>query len=254
MSEEVTISTFGGIIAFILYWAFPITSALAWYKMSNSEIKYFLIGILGFIGSAVAESIILFLILANIISNQNTLKIISCFTSGLFEEGARFICFIYILRKCKKKYVSISYGIGHGGIEMMLYSIIILFYICNKESVIKGGTVTSSIGFLGFIIRTFVRVLFMIFNIAASFLVFKSVKEKNYLYFIILIIIHDAMEASPLFTENNLIIFLISIIICGATTLVAYNLYRRMNEEESEEGLSSNIAPQEETIGNANVL
>ena len=39
---------------------------------------------------------------------------------GVFEETGRLIAFKTVLRKRKNKETSISYGIGHGGVEVIL--------------------------------------------------------------------------------------------------------------------------------------
>ena len=124
-------------------------------------------------------------------------NIINLISPGLFEATARYLCF-YILLKTnpinRDKKTSVSYGIGHGGIECMLLSIQDLIVIIDKEFAIENQILIDDITFLDCLIYCIVRSILVIVHISFSVLVFKAINEKKILFYILAIIIHDFID------------------------------------------------------------
>ncbi|MCR5503597.1 MAG: YhfC family intramembrane metalloprotease [Lachnospiraceae bacterium] len=122
---------------------------------------------------------------------------------GVFEETGRLIAFKTVLGKRKNRETSVSYGIGHGGFEVML--ILGLTYISNIsyafminsgafEAVVEQAKAlapeqadqayavaaqlaTFSLSDLG--IGVFERIFAFLFHVGASILVFYACKERK---------------------------------------------------------------------------
>lgn len=92
-------------------------------------------------------------------------------TAALFEEGGRYIVINLFLKDRRRVSDGIAFGIGHGGIEAILlvgiYAILTLF---SPEGVRDPG---------GMFATGAERVSAMIFHIAWSVMVLKSVRKRN---------------------------------------------------------------------------
>ena len=130
---------------------------------------------------------------------------------GLFEETGRFFAFKTLLKKRTNRETSISYGIGHGGFEVMfvigmvfveyiVYAVMINTgtygeMISQAREQIQGqsnplieqqmGTLTAlpsqlaAFGFAEFALTMLERVIAVLFHIGASILVFYACKDKK---------------------------------------------------------------------------
>ena len=138
---------------------------------------------------------------------------------GVFEETGRFIAFKTILRKRKNRETSISYGIGHGGIEVMillgvayieyiLYAVMIntgMFKTIVEQTAAQApaqaiqlkalANQLTAFSFADIGINAVERVFAVLFHIGASILVFYACKnkEKFWLY-PLAILLHTLMD------------------------------------------------------------
>ena len=163
---------------------------------------------------------------------------------GVFEETGRFIAFKTILRKRKNRETSISYGIGHGGIEVMilrgvayieyiLYAVMIntgMFKTIVEQTAAQApaqaiqlkalANQLTAFSFADIGINAVERVFAVLFHIGASILVFYACKnkEKFWLYplaivlhtgmdFIAALSIFDVISLSPWALEGILAVF-----------------------------------------------
>ena len=260
-SDKITVNIPGAIIAALIYWSMPIISLIIWIKISKSEKKFFFIGVLGFITSVGLEFTIFNLVLKNIIKNEKIITILAGITPGPFEETGRLVCFLIILKYYKKKYISVTYGIGHGGFESIFFSNIILNYFFNKNYLVKNGYLKKSVVFCDYLLPVYERILAFIYQVSASVLVFKSVKEKKYLYYIFAIIIHDIIDETGALVGVSTVIR--TIITEGVFTVIdilivifACYLYKGMSDENEEnlipESLESDEILEKENEKNEN--
>lgn len=122
---------------------------------------------------------------------------------GVFEETGRLIMFKTLLRKRKNRETSISYGIGHGGIEVMLILgltyVTYLIYAATINSGTFGMIVDqikaqapdqleailaipdqiASFTFSALLVNVIERIFAVLFHIGESILVFYACKDKT---------------------------------------------------------------------------
>ncbi len=138
---------------------------------------------------------------------------------GLFEETGRLIAFKTLLRKRKNRETAISYGIGHGGIEVMiLVGITFIEYIVFAVMINQGSfyilvdqaaaqvpdqagalnDLASQVAAFSFVdlgVTLFERVFAVLFHIGASILVFYACKnKKNFWLYPLAVILHTALD------------------------------------------------------------
>ena len=136
---------------------------------------------------------------------------------GVFEETGRLVAYKTVLKNRKNRETAISYGIGHGGMEVMLvlgasyitdlvYSVMVntgafgtVVNAVAAETPELLETITAipaqlaafSFGTLG--LALFERLSAVLFHIGASILVFYACKDKFWLY-PLAILLHTAMD------------------------------------------------------------
>ena len=96
------------------------------------------------------EGITIFLIRKITFENSIILNICSIISPGLLEETGRYIVLRYLFSKDQQKNISISYGIGHGGIESILIGFTVLSNLLVKDTLIKNGLLKENITFFVF--------------------------------------------------------------------------------------------------------
>lgn len=122
---------------------------------------------------------------------------------GVFEETGRFIAFKTVLKKRRNKRTAITYGIGHGGIEMML--LFGLTYITYLSYAVMMNTSTMGLvieqvatqapdqldvlqqvmdviagySFVDLSLGLMERVFAFLFHVGASMLVFYAARERR---------------------------------------------------------------------------
>lgn len=137
------------------------------------------------------------------------------FAAGIFEETGRLLAFIFILKKMRDRTNGMMYGIGHGGIESWL--LVSLTYVSNLSLVVmhKSGLLASTTAALPAdqasvmedLIRTLAdtrsdmffmagieRFLTIIVHIGLSLLVLYAVRNRKYLFFLLAIVLHAALN------------------------------------------------------------
>lgn len=105
----------------------PLALALIWKFVKKERFTSTLIGAAMFAAFAIVlESFpkLLFFQANNpvgkfVLSNPAAFVIVGALLAGIFEETGRFVAFKVFLKKRRNKETAISYGIGHGGIEVM---------------------------------------------------------------------------------------------------------------------------------------
>ena len=146
--------------------------------------------------------------------------------AGIFEETGRFLVFRFLMKKKTEWKHGVAYGIGHGGIEAILlvalsfvnlivYAILINTgnfdamtaalpkttadaLIAVKDSLVGDVWWTYALGGIE-------RLCTMAIQIALSILVLYSVVQKKYLYFILAILLHAAIDIPAVFAQKGYI-------------------------------------------------
>ncbi|MCQ2517080.1 MAG: YhfC family intramembrane metalloprotease [Saccharofermentans sp.] len=152
-------------------------------------------------------------------ANPVLLSLVAGLFPGVFEETGRLVAYKTLLKKRTQRETSISYGIGHGGIEVVfILGLSFLNYIIYALMINTGtfGAVveqvaaqapeqlsqvdaivtmltTFSIGTLA--INVLERVFAVMFHVGASILVFYACKDKKKFWlYPLAIVLHTAMD------------------------------------------------------------
>ncbi len=143
------------------------------------------------------------------------------FFPGLFEETGRFVAFKTVLKNRKNRETSISYGIGHGGFEVMLILGLTYINYITYGFMINTGAYAETIEqiaevmpdqvnaylaipdqlaaftFGTLVISIYERVFAVLFHIGASVLVFYACRDKKKFWlYPLAILLHTAMDAA----------------------------------------------------------
>ena len=99
----------------------PIILLILWTRKTKRSMKPFFVGAAVFIiFTLILEGSLHAVILQGRLSDHVIFYVLySCLITALIEEGGRYIAFRFVLKN-ETKEDAITYGIGHGGIEMML--------------------------------------------------------------------------------------------------------------------------------------
>ena len=152
------------------------------------------------------------------------------FFPGLFEETGRFVAFKTVLKKRKNRETSISYGLGHGGFEVVfILGITYITYISYCLMINSGTFATivqqveavapdqvdaylalpaqlASITAGSILIAIWERIFAVMFHTGASVIVFYAAKDKKKLWlYPLAILLHTAMDGILGLTLVNVI-------------------------------------------------
>jgi uncharacterized membrane protein YhfC len=112
----------------------------------------------------------------NSVVNPWLIAIVLGFSAAIFENIGRFIAFKFLLKHRLQWKNGIAYGLGHGGIEAILFAGVPLIYAIiagiNNPSLVNQAPALYLVGGLE-------RIFAMTFHIAASLIVLYGVRNKN---------------------------------------------------------------------------
>ncbi|MCM1253967.1 MAG: YhfC family intramembrane metalloprotease [Clostridium sp.] len=215
----------------------PIILVVVWKKKTKQPLKPVLVGAATFFISAVVLETIpkYFLLLPNnpvgeaISGNVYAYSLTAALLAGLFEETGRFIAYKSILKKNTDRRIAISYGIGHGGFEVMyiLVSVGISYFVYGLvinagqldlliaqaggaaeqiEAVKALPQTIASISFFNVAIAVLERISALMFHIACSILVFCAAHDKKKLWlYPAAILVHTAIDIMAAFYQAGLL-------------------------------------------------
>ena len=238
-SKEITINAPGVILSFIFELFTPLISSFIWINYYNGRLKCILIGVLGFFLSMISEALFLSFITYYINKNSDIFYAFTGICPGLFEETGKYIFLKYLLSSDKNKNVSVSYGIGHGGIECIIIGFSFLSYLFIKDKITEKGGLKESITFFTGVMSASERLFAFILQISLSVIIYKAIKEKKFHFYIFGIIIHDMIDLIPLFKLKGILrsIPIIELIVCIyslSVSILAYNLYIGLENEKKK--------------------
>lgn len=232
------------ILGLLIFTIVPIVLSIVWLVKKKERITTILIGAVCFILFALIlekpiQNVLAFPTalglpnhaLSNFFNaNPILLAFVAGLFPGLFEETGRFVAFKTILRKRKNRETSISYGIGHGGIEVVVLlgltyiNYIIYALMINSglmqttinqmmeiapeqvgqlEEIIVMLTTFSGITLLISVVE---RIFAVMFHIGASILVFYACKDKSKMWlYPLAIILHTLMDFIAVMVIFNVI-------------------------------------------------
>ncbi|MDR3645596.1 MAG: YhfC family glutamic-type intramembrane protease [Clostridia bacterium] len=139
--------------------------------------------------------------------------IYGCLAAGVFEETGRLLAFKLVLKKQRSWEAGVSYGIGHGGIEAILlggftylnnlvyallinsgaFDKLIAPSLTSQETLLlKSALAGTSAG--TFAVAGLERVCAFLLQVALSLLVLYAVRNKKYLFWLLAVLIHAAVD------------------------------------------------------------
>lgn len=144
-------------------------------------------------------------------------------TAAFFEEGGRYIVMSIFLKKQRSTSDGIAFGVGHGGIEAILFVGINAIVTLVFSSFIT----TSSEMFAGGIERFSTLVI----QIGFSVMVMNAVREKNYLWLLLAFVIHTVIDFGTELLKSSMSLWVMEAIIFAAALLMTWFIYEEYKRE-----------------------
>lgn len=208
------------LLQLIVAYCAPVTIWIIWKKKSNTRIFPLVVGMIAYMFISVLRAMARIFVLNDELRTHVWLfYVVSALLSGIFEEVGRYVVFRWCIPNHDRWTDCISYGIGHGGIEVFLTSNVLEY---NIYSCFLTGS-------------SFVRAIF--FSAAMSVLVFTTVHHADHKKYLLLAIgLHTLADILPAFFLNGVITmgetdFLDHLYIVGVCYL-AYRVFRHFHPKE----------------------
>lgn len=246
-----------GLICFLL----PIVLVIVWKVRTKAKITSALIGAGGFLVFVlILEAIfnnLLFVKLPTgkfLTSNMWIYAIVGGFNAGLFEETARLLGMKFLMKNNLDKKNAIMHGIGHGGFEAAIYvGLLTLISQALTLITLNSGAMDSMIDADGTLraqivaliaspaniayIAVWERCSSIILHISLSYIVYRAVKNKKYILYVLAILIHTVTDALTVVLSQSgasyTVIEIVLTILCLAVLAVVIISYRREKDDES---------------------
>lgn len=238
----------------------PLGALLLWRCKTHGKMTAVLGGILGFIlFSRILESgvHVFFIFMDNPVSrliNGSTAlyTLYGCAMAGIFEEVGRYIFFRFVLKNERSPQTAVGYGIGHGGIEVYVNVVLeLLLMLLISVRYLKGGIAAVGENNTGLLmsVASFTPIIYlyyiveraaaMAFHVAASVIVFTSVRQRRPLLLLMAILLHGIVDIPAALTQRGVLstglyvgaFSLLSAGICVA----AWKIWKELNETGAEE-------------------
>lgn len=250
-------------LALIFSFAFPIGMVIWWKKKTDAKLWPFIVGAICFtLFAMVLEQLLhtFCVVLDNPVSklingNPVAFMLYGALAAGIFEETGRLFGFKVLLKKYNDKNTAVAYGIGHGGIEViLLLGFTYLFYflaICGVSVGTEKATQTL-LGTAGAIdvgtvcMAMFERISTMIVHISLSMIVFVAAKQRGKLWlYPVAILMHALLDAPAALFQSGVPIPMIALEAeIFAVAIVYFFIGKKLlNGYQAEEGISGQSFP-----------
>ena len=234
--------------------AVPAAAALVWrFRFHKGTLKATFIGAGMFLLFAMVLERLLHVLVIPLVMNNVVLYVIyGAVAAGVFEETARFLSFRFFLKKNRSAENAVSYGLGHGGCEMILLlglqAVIALAMIAtvspdvvselSSESdfyaysrVISQLTAYSQVTYGNLAISVLERIAAMTLQVSLSVLVMEAVMVKGRIWlYPAAIVIHALMDVPAVLYQCGVIPVIVCELIMAAFTavwaVIAYKRYK----------------------------
>ena len=150
-------------------------------------------------------------------------------SAGVFEEITRYLVFRYWLKE-GDSLLPVKYGIGHGGVEALLAGLLTLFALVQVFALSGEGALGSlpaetaqlarsqidaywSVSWGMSLLGAWERASAMLFQVGASLMVYKSVREKKVVWLLGALLGHAALDAFAVYGVKTLDLVLLEGII-----------------------------------------
>ncbi|NLH01416.1 MAG: YhfC family intramembrane metalloprotease [Clostridiales bacterium] len=143
-------------------------------------------------------------------------------TAALFENGGRYLVMSLFLKTQRNAADGIAFGIGHGGIEAILLAGIkgVAMLISPVEFDVPGIIAASGVE----------RLSAMLFQIALSVMVMKSVREKKIIWLIAAFTLHTLVDFAVVLAAQSVNVWVLEAVLfifSGCMGWFALNQYRK---------------------------
>ena len=221
------------VVGLILFVTVPVAVAIVWKKKKKEPFTTILIGAAAFLLFALIlekpiQNVLIFPTEMGLSGNPLSIALASRpvllalatgLFPGIFEETGRLVAFKTLLRKRTNRETSISYGIGHGGIEVIFVLGLTYFQFLSYAMMLNNGTFGTVVAqvaekapeklsqvqsvidsltgftFTSLLAAAVERVFAVLFHIGASILVFYACKDKKKFWlYPLAILLHTAMD------------------------------------------------------------
>ena len=251
-------------ITVVLLIAIPVALFIYWRRNHRGETNYsyLIAGAIGFIVSArVLElGVHYFCIISDnsvsrfITGNTLAYVLYGITMAGVFEECGRYIVMRFFMKKNRTRENAVMYGIGHGGIEILVvllpamisYLLIaVLFSTGDVNKALSTLRITeetaaaslpaiqaaASFSYMAMAMNVLERVFAMLLHIGLSVVVFYSVVSAKKIYLLLAILLHMLMDSfAALYQRGLLPLWAVEIwaaMWSAAVGIIALRLYRQ---------------------------
>ncbi|MEG2116609.1 MAG: YhfC family glutamic-type intramembrane protease [Clostridia bacterium] len=222
------------IFAIIVAFVFPVFAFFFFAKKFNGCGKTFLLGVWTFLVFQVFTRIPLLNLLgtqASFVALPSTAPFLYALIMGgsaaLFEEGGRFVTMKIFMKKQNSAIHGLSFAIGHGGIEA------ILFVGLNAIILLLNGSISSGlVSALDMFWAGLERVFAMCSHFGFTMLVLYAVKLKKYLFLLFAFLAHTLLDFVVVILQlsgTSIAIIELAVAVFGLAMLfVALVLYKKI--------------------------
>ena len=212
----------------------PIALGVIWHKRTGAKASSLFIGAAAFVVFAmILENICHRLVLygsgscaAFMQSNMWAYGLYGALAAGVFEETGRLCAFKLLFKKKDDRCEGVMYGIGHGGVEAVLVSVLMTAF-------------TGTNPFM-YLVSGIERIMAIAFHISMSVLVFAAVKQKGRgWYYPLAIGLHALLDLGAMAYQAGMIKSIIAVegyvlVFTALCALLAARVYRGMEEQRQE--------------------
>lgn len=169
--------------------------------------------------------------------------------AGIFEETGRLFAFKVLLKHHSEKECSVAYGIGHGGIEVLVilvpsYITYLLFEAgalkgLDSQTIVAVEAAAKSIGASTVAIALCERIVAMAIHIGLSILVFVAVNEaKHFYWYPVAIILHALVDLpAGLYQVGKasvMVVELWALFMAAIILIIGISQYKKTNKQEND--------------------
>lgn len=245
------------VVSAVISIGLPVSLFIVFYKKHNGKFIPMIIGVSAFIIFAlILEGLIHSIVLGTFgIKNIPVAYIIyGALMAGLFEETARFLSFNILKKKYNGIGTGLSYGVGHGGIEAIIFvgitmisnlvfstiintgNMAILIKNIDGEALTQLNTQISALATVEpymFLIGGIERIFALGIQISLSIIVYYSVYSENRLYlYPLAIILHALIDVPAMLMQTGIIKQMIIVeILAGISAVVLIILAKKIHEK-----------------------
>jgi uncharacterized membrane protein YhfC len=251
-------------ITVVLLIVIPVALFIYWRRNHRGETNYsyLIAGAIGFIVSArVLElGVHYFCIISDnsvsrfITGNTLAYVLYGITMAGVFEECGRYIVMRFIMKKNRTRENAVMYGIGHGGIEILVVLlpamisfllIAVLFSTGDVNKALSTLRITeetaaaslpaiqaaASFSYLAMAMNVLERVFAMLLHIGLSVVVFYSVVSAKKIYLLLAILLHMLMDSFAALYQRGLLPMwateIWAALWAAITVVIAFKLYKK---------------------------